>query len=198
MSDADSTLIISDTHLAHPAVRGKRRLTAAHLRPLWQGVRRLVVAGDLAELQLVAARVEAAREVEAMQEMCEQDGVELVILSGNHDAFISDQRSLSLMNGAVLVTHGDVLHPAIAPWSRGAAAMKKNTLEGIRRACRERGVEALDMQGRLEVAQHVAHRQFVEHESGGKHGVMSMLRRPDRVALMAWYWRNQAGLGAAF
>ena len=146
----------------------------------------------------MAARVEAAREVEAMQEMCEQDGVELVILSGNHDAFISDQRSLSLMNGAVLVTHGDVLHPAIAPWSRGAAAMKKNTLEGIRRACRERGVEALDMQGRLEVAQHVAHRQFVEHESGGKHGVMSMLRRPDRVALMAWYWRNQAGLGAAF
>ncbi|MEM8783641.1 MAG: metallophosphoesterase family protein [Planctomycetota bacterium] len=198
----DKTLIVSDLHLAHPAVRSSKRLRAAHLRPLWRGVRRLVVAGDMAELQISAARADAAREVAELQRLCEQDGVELVAISGNHDAYLTDRRHLEMCGGRVLVTHGDALHPAIAPWARGASAMREAVLGGIRRVLRERGLpddpDRLSLTERLDIVQHVAHGQFVAHESQGKHGVSELLLRPDRVALMAWYWRNQPDLAAAF
>ncbi|MEM1098611.1 MAG: metallophosphoesterase family protein [Planctomycetota bacterium] len=198
----ENTLIVSDLHLAHPAVRSSKRLFAEHLRPLWQGVDQLVVAGDMAELQINEQRAEAARQVDRLQHLCEEDGVELVAISGNHDAYLTDRRHLELCDGRVLVTHGDALHPAIAPWARGASAMRDAVLDGIRRVLRERGLpddpDRLDLAERLEIVQHVAHGQFVAHEAAGSHGVAEVLMRPDRVALMAWYWRNQPDLAAAF
>ncbi len=198
MRDRESTVIISDTHLSHPAVRASRRVRAEHLRPLWQGARRLVVAGDLAELQMEPARVEAAREVDELRELCERDGVELVVLSGNHDAFVSDRRHLLMMGGRVLVTHGDVLHPAIAPWARGAGTMKQRTLEALERYRQpDEPPGSLDLPRRLEVAQNVANLQFAESEGKGGHGVAELLLRPDRVAAMAWYWKTQPELAAS-
>ncbi|MEM7576278.1 MAG: metallophosphoesterase family protein [Planctomycetota bacterium] len=198
----DNAIIVSDLHLAHPAVRSSKRLRAEHLRPLWQGVERLVVAGDMAELQINDSRAEAAREVAELQRLCEADDVELVAISGNHDAYLTDRRHLELCGQRVLVTHGDALHPAIAPWARGASAMRDAVLGGIRRVLRDRGLpedpERLTLAERLDIVQHVAHGQFVAQEADGAHGVSEVLMRPDRVALMAWYWRNQPDLAAAF
>ncbi len=201
-STKENTLVLSDLHLAHPAVRCSRRLRARHLRPLWQGVSRLVVAGDMAELQINRSRADAAREVAELQRLCEEDGVELLPISGNHDAYLTDRRHLELCDGRVLVTHGDALHPAIAPWARGAAAMREAVLKGIGRVLRERGLPddpaRLSLAERLDIVQHVAHSQFVACEAEGTHGLAEVLMRPDRVALMAWYWRNQPDLAAAF
>ncbi|MEM1445510.1 MAG: metallophosphoesterase family protein [Planctomycetota bacterium] len=198
----DNALIVSDLHLAHPAVRSSKRLRAEHLRPMWQGVDRLVVAGDMAELQINSSRAEAAREVERLQQLCEEDGVELVEISGNHDAYLTDRRHLELCDRRVLITHGDALHPSIAPWARGATAMREAVLGGMRRVLRDRGLpedpDRLTLSERLDIVQHVAHGQFVSHEAEGSHGVSEILLRPDRVALMAWYWRNQPDLAAAF
>ncbi len=194
-----ATLVISDTHLAHPSVRPGRRLAAEHLRPLWQGVDKLVVAGDLAELQLVSARAEASRQVARLAELCERDGVELDLLSGNHDAYLTDRRHAELLDGRVLVMHGDALHPAVAPWSARAGEMERATEEALRRDREQNAGTPTDLRRRLQVVQHVAHQQFLQGGHGAKaHGWTRVLRRPDRLAVMAWFWRNQADLASAF
>ncbi|MCA9286043.1 MAG: hypothetical protein KDA22_12540 [Phycisphaerales bacterium] len=114
--------IFSDTHLG----RSRWGLPSADmLRPLWQGSTHVVVNGDVAELHHPRYRRSAEREVLRLQELCEADGVSLTLLSGNHDPYVSEIRHLSLANGRVFVTHGDAIHPAIAPWSPTAAVMRE-------------------------------------------------------------------------
>jgi predicted phosphodiesterase len=108
------TVILSDTHLGRPGCRAR---SAEALRPLWQGFDRLIINGDVAELADDALRVQAARHVMRIQQACEDDGVELTLLPGNHDPMISDTRYVELCGGEVFVTHGDALHPAISPWT---------------------------------------------------------------------------------
>jgi predicted phosphodiesterase len=47
------------------------------------------------------------------------------LIAGNHDAFVSETRALTLADGAIYITHGDAFHPAIAPWSPYAASMRR-------------------------------------------------------------------------
>ena len=51
---------------------------------------------------------------------CDSDGVDLTLISGNHDPLLTDQRFVTLMDGQIYATHGDVLHPSISPWSTHA------------------------------------------------------------------------------
>ena len=115
------TVILSDLHLGRPG-RGPR--DAAAFRPLWQNAERLILNGDVAEIHHPDCWSRAARTLLALQDACEQDGVELVLLSGNHDPFLSDRRRLSLAENRILITHGDAMHPAVAPWSPAAARMR--------------------------------------------------------------------------
>lgn len=114
----DRTLIISDVHLACPRTWVKR---AELLRPLWENVHRVVINGDVAELCDPKRRTEAARQTLLLQSLCKRDGVDLTLLAGNHDAFLTDRRCLMLAGERVLVTHGDLFLPALTrPSSNGA------------------------------------------------------------------------------
>jgi len=52
--------------------------------------------------------------------ICHHAGCKAVFVNGNHDPTVSNISHLDLADGAVLVTHGDILFLGVAPWSRDA------------------------------------------------------------------------------
>jgi predicted phosphodiesterase len=110
--------ILSDLHLGHPAsyLSDPRRLA-----PLFEGAATVVFNGDSVEMLWVGNRDQAQEQLERLAEVCLAAGARPVFLNGNHDPVVSSASFLDLCGGAVLVTHGDILFPAVAPWSREAA-----------------------------------------------------------------------------
>jgi len=117
---SDRFLILSDLHLG----RQPDRATADMMRPLWKGSQHVIINGDVAELYdpryIESAEVQTLR----LQDLCEQDGVTLTLLAGNHDPDVTDQRYLLMADDKILVTHGDSVDPAIAPWCSTAPVMR--------------------------------------------------------------------------
>ena len=105
--------IISDLHLGYS---GNLLTGAEQLRPLLDGIGTLICNGDTAELRLEARLPEARVQFEKLRSLCEEAGVQTVFINGNHDPAISEINHLDLMDGAVLVTHGDILFTDLAPW----------------------------------------------------------------------------------
>ena len=121
-------VILSDTHLATP---GRGAASAAALRPLWQGATELIINGDVAEIADPKVRGPAARQVLDLQDLAEEDGVKLTLLSGNHDPLMTDRRYLRLAQREVFLTHGDILHPAISPWTDHARQLQRFHADAI-------------------------------------------------------------------
>lgn len=186
----DRIVVISDTHLGR--TRGGAR-SAEALRPLWQKASTLIVNGDLAEVHDARLRAAAAREVVALQAMCDEDGVQLILIAGNHDPFITDRRYLSLFDGEVFITHGDVLHPAISPWTRHAAHLRGLHEEAIQiaDAVGTAGVAPIDDM-RHEAARYASHFEWdamAEHmDVEPTHRVKKMMQLARQVALASYYW----------
>jgi len=186
-------VLISDTHMGRAgALAGSPDM----LRPLWQGATDLVVNGDVAEIHDARYQVNAAEQVLQLHDLCEQDGVELTLLSGNHDPYLSDIRHLMLMNGEVFVTHGDALHPAIAPWCPSAALVRK---------AHDRAMSMLDpesrdaLKSRLSVSQHAAQEHWQVYERSLQQSVLKTLAvRPWMFLQVLHYWRSIPGLARQF
>lgn len=180
------TLILSDTHLGRPG-----RVSVATLRPLWQGFDRLIINGDAAELQQPRCRAAGARAVEQLERATGADGVELTLISGNHDAYLSDTRYLRLLGGRVLLTHGDVLHPTIVPWTRHAKVLAQQYAEAMARAT---AAQHRCMDFRHELSQHLAYREQMGISADGRDKGLSKLRQallhPIKVARILAYWRS--------
>lgn len=187
------TLIISDTHLGRPG-----KATADMLRPVWEGVDELVINGDAAEVQIPWLRAAAVRELDRLEDLTRRDGVSLTLVSGNHDAYLTDRRCLELAGGRVLVMHGDALHPAVAPWTRSGKAMRKLTERALADAD---PAERESLHTRLSIAQHVGHSEFLEEyvlSSRGAGGIWHALRRPWEVPRVVAYWRREPEMAMRF
>lgn len=122
MSGPGRIVILSDTHLSTP---GRGAGSAAAVRNLWQGADECILNGDVAEIADETLRGPAARQVMALQDMAEDDGVKLTFISGNHDPLLTDRRYLRLAEREVFLTHGDILHPAISPWTDHAKHLQR-------------------------------------------------------------------------
>jgi predicted phosphodiesterase len=109
--------IISDIHWGHPASLVE---AADQLKPLFEGVPTVVFNGDTVEMRFRSDRGEAEQRLAELEQVCSKAGVEHVMLNGNHDPFLSDINHLDLADGAILVTHGDMLFHDISPWSAEA------------------------------------------------------------------------------
>lgn len=175
------TIILSDTHLGDP-----RRSTprVADLVPIIEQAGHLIINGDVAELQHPELQTSAARQVLDLQAVCDRLDVKLTMLSGNHDAFLEDRRYHTLHDDHILITHGDVIHPAVVPWSDSAKWFKEKGL----RAIRDLGPERFNcLEDRLEVARFIGHHEFIH--SLGRHTEMKTLwMRPRLLASILWYW----------
>ncbi len=187
------TIILSDTHLGRPRWAAR---SAESLRPIWQGASHLVINGDLAEVHHPNHWSKAVREVIQLFDLCEADGVRLTLLSGNHDPYITDLRHLSLADGAVFVTHGDVLHPAVAPWSPSSARMRE---------AHEAALSALDpatrdsLESRLSASQLASHAEWEDlAREAGRSRLRGMLVRPWAWFEVFSYWRRLPSLAIEF
>lgn len=188
-------VIISDTHLGRPHAAA---ISADVLRPLWQSssASQFVINGDIAEVHHPHHWSDAAKQVMRLHELCEHDGVALTLLSGNHDPYITDQRQLQLAEGRVFITHGDVLHPAVAPWSPAAGRIRSAFDLAMGKLDPD---HPRDLETRLAIAQHASHAEWDElaHEAG-QSTIWRMLIRPWAIAQVLWYWRIFPDLAASF
>jgi predicted phosphodiesterase len=125
--------------------------------------------------------------------LCRRDGVAVTMLAGNHDPDISAARHLTL--GEILVTHGDVLHPAIAPWTPSAERI---------RAAHDRAVAALpdghdlDLETMLRIFQQASRESTDFEEDASSTSILHMLLRPGAVLRVLRYWHRFARMAAAF
>lgn len=192
-----SIVILSDLHLGRPRHSAS---SAEAVRPLWRGAAHLILNGDVAEVHHPKHWAAAARQVVHLFDLCEADGVELTLLSGNHDPFLSDFRHLRLAEGEVFVTHGDAMHPAIAPWSPAGARMR----EAHAIALASIGSDDRDaLHARLEASQHAGYAEWADadqvlREESSHSSVRGMLIRPWALLKVLLYWRAFPELALRF
>lgn len=120
--------IISDLHIGHPAslIGGPDELA-----PLVEGISTVVFNGDSVEHRFRKDQEQAKKNLAAIKNVCSSLGSVAVFVNGNHDPDISPYNHLDLANGAVLVTHGDMLFHDISPWSIEADVMKAAHLQAL-------------------------------------------------------------------
>lgn len=123
--------ILSDLHFGHPACIIER---PSQLEPLFQGVRSVVFNGDTVEVRYVRGRRIGMRNAGKIRDAALAAGVVPYFINGNHDPMLSNMNHLDLADGAVLVTHGDMLFHQLSPWShhsRHYAEAHRRELEGL-------------------------------------------------------------------
>jgi predicted phosphodiesterase len=189
-------VIISDLHLGRP--RGAA-IGADALRPVWAGASGLVVNGDTAEIHHPRHRAAAARETLRLADFCAADGVDLTLLSGNHDPYLTDRRHLLLADGRVFVTHGDVLHPAVSPWSPASPrvrAANRVALAALGAAGRE------DLEARLSASQYASFAEWADvaalERDASHSSFLGMFLRPWAILKVLHYWHVVPRLAAEF
>ncbi len=197
LTPTDPTLLLSDLHLGHRASRIKSPEQLAPL--LAAGFRTVIFNGDTSEMRHSADRPLGRRLAAELGRLCHSLGVKAIFLNGNHDPTISELNHLDLENGAVLVTHGDILFLGVAPWSRRAKEYLKThqeILEGL-------GPDAFtDFEKRLLASKRTALRlQMIEKPtpSGALPFIKLMARHlwpPTRPFLILRAWWKTPGLTA--
>ncbi len=190
---AGRLVILSDLHLGRPRWAAP---SAASVRPLWQGASRLILNGDIAELHHPKYAEAAEGEMLELLTDCEADGVMLTLLAGNHDPFVSDHKHVLLAGDTILVTHGDVFHPAIAPWSIAARNTRQVSIEGLNALEPEHRDNLL---ARLAISHRASLVEWDElaHQSS-KSSLHNMVLRPWALLQVLQYWRDVPRLAAQF
>ena len=169
MNAGGRIVVLSDLHLARP---GRGAGSAEAVRPLWAGAEECILNGDVAEIADEKLRGPAARQVVKLLEYAEADGVKLTLISGNHDPLLTDRRYLRLANREVFLTHGDILHPAISPWTEHAKELRRLHADAVLSLDPDK---ARDIDHQLAACQHASAAQwdlFVKHGEAAR-------RRPD-------------------
>jgi predicted phosphodiesterase len=117
LTPTEPILILSDLHLGHRASRIKH---PEQLAPMFHGPGTVILNGDTSEMRNPEDRPVGRKVAADLARICHQAGCKAVFVNGNHDPTVSNINHLDLADGAVLVTHGDILFLDVAPWSRDA------------------------------------------------------------------------------
>jgi predicted phosphodiesterase len=117
LTPTEPILILSDLHLGHRASRIKH---PEQLVPMLHGPGTVIFNGDTSEMRNSEDRVVGRKVAADLARICHQAGRKAVFVNGNHDPTVSTINHLDLADGAILVTHGDILFLGVAPWSRDA------------------------------------------------------------------------------
>ena len=109
--------ILSDLHFGHPASLIEE---IEQIAPLLRGVPTVIFNGDSVEMRFLEDRPTAFENMERIGEACLAVGARPLFINGNHDPIISASNHCDLADGAILITHGDMLFHDISPWSAEA------------------------------------------------------------------------------
>lgn len=115
------TRIFSDIHYGD---RVSRVRSLKQMRPLLEGVGHLVLNGDTLDTRPGPAPELAAQHRAEVLAFFPSLAPRVTFLTGNHDADISAAHALDLLDGRFFVTHGDILHDDIVPWSQDAPLIR--------------------------------------------------------------------------
>jgi predicted phosphodiesterase len=107
--------ILSDLHYGD---RASRVRSLAALIPLFGGADRIVFNGDSLDTRIPPSSQRTPHLHRHFLEFIHQEVPGAILLTGNHDADISDVHHLDLLGGIVFVTHGEILFEDLVPWSR--------------------------------------------------------------------------------
>jgi predicted phosphodiesterase len=117
LTPTEPILILSDLHLGHRASRIKR---PEQLTSMLHGPGTVIFNGDTSEMRNPEDRLVGRKAAADLARICHHAGRKAVFVNGNHDPTVSVINHLDLADGAILVTHGDILFLGVAPWSRDA------------------------------------------------------------------------------
>lgn len=186
--------ILSDLHLGH---RISRVATVESLRPLIAGAGTVVFNGDTWQELAPVFFERATAMLEDLRELCRQEGVRPVFLSGNHDPGWPGPGWVELAGGRIVVTHGDTLSPSGSPWKREVL-----THDGlIERLWAEFPTAGHDPAERIRLARRIARELRALRHATRK----SLIARiwdaampPSRALRILGAWTTQGPAGAAF
>lgn len=182
-----TTIVLSDLHLGRPGATAQ----AHRFAELASRFERVIINGDVAELHHAQFREHSEFELARLRELCERGGARLELIAGNHDPFVSPVRSMSLAEGAVYLTHGDALHPAIAPWSPYAASMRQAFETALLSSAAARD----EHEGRLAAAREASMAEWRALGAGAYIStITSVAVRPHRALAVLAYWRKYPAL----
>src|ERR1700722_9279618 len=119
-------LILSDLHLGHRASRIRH---PEQLAPVLRGPGSVIFNGDTSEMRNPEDRLVGRKLAADLARICHQAGRKAFFVNGNHDPTVSGINHLDLADGAILVTHGDILFLDVAPWSHEAGHYRKKHLQ---------------------------------------------------------------------
>ena len=126
--NSDPTIIISDLHLGH---RASQIRDPEELLPILKEARSVIFNGDTVEMRTTVDRPVGRHMAAVIARLCHSIGCRPTFVNGNHDPAVSKIDHLDLMDGQILVTHGDILFLGVAPWSRQALAYRKIHLRAL-------------------------------------------------------------------
>ena len=179
-------VVLSDLHLGH----GATRLTdPAMLTPVLDGSARVLFNGDTFEQLSLRYRTGALDRLGGLLDLCRRLGTHPTLVTGNHDPYASSCDHLDLCDGRVFVTHGDALHPGVAPWSHDARSLR---IERDRLLADEPQPQGLEEELHLiKRTASIASRYERLGRDGGsaRRGmVMKFLTQPQRALKAFWFW----------
>jgi predicted phosphodiesterase len=125
---SDPTIIISDLHLGH---RASQIHDPEELAPILKEARSVIFNGDTVEMRTPVDRSVGRHMAAVVARLCHSIGCRATFINGNHDPAVSKVDHLDLMDGRILVTHGDILFLGVAPWSRQALAYRRIHLRAL-------------------------------------------------------------------
>ena len=117
LTPTEPILILSDLHLGH---RSSLIRHPDQLAPVLHGPGSVIFNGDTSEMRNPEDRHVGRKVAAELARICHQTGCKAFFVNGNHDPTVSSTNHIDLADGAILVTHGDILFLNVAPWSRGA------------------------------------------------------------------------------
>jgi UDP-2,3-diacylglucosamine pyrophosphatase LpxH len=117
LTPTEPILILSDLHLGNRASRIKN---PEQLAPVLRSSCSIIFNGDTSEMRHTRDRPIGRKLAADLARISHQEGRKAYFVNGNHDPTVSHLNHLDLHQGAVLVTHGDILFLDVAPWSRAA------------------------------------------------------------------------------
>jgi predicted phosphodiesterase len=122
LTPTEPILILSDLHLGHRASRIEH---PEQLAPMLHGPGSVIFNGDTSEMRNPEDRWVGRKLAADLARICHQSGRKAFFVNGNHDPTVSSTNHLDLAQGAILVTHGDILFLDVAPWSPDAVHYRK-------------------------------------------------------------------------
>jgi len=130
LTPTEPTIILSDLHLGH---RASKLRDPAQLSPILKEASTAIFNGDTAEFRTPADRPVGRRLAAELARVCHHLHCKAIFVNGNHDPVISKIDHLDLMDGRLLVTHGDILFLGVVPWAKQALAYRKIHLRALAR-----------------------------------------------------------------